>query len=84
MPYIEPKERPQFDKFLDQIPVIFKKGQLEYCVAKLMNIYMKDKEKTYTEWHNCVYAVQHCSDEYRRRFLDKREDYAKDKNGDIT
>jgi hypothetical protein len=44
---------------------------------------MENKEFRYTTLHDCVYAVAHCSDEFRRRFLDKREDQAIQENGDI-
>lgn len=83
MPYIDPKERPQFDKVLDQLPGLETKGQLEYCIFKLMKWYMKMREKRYSTLHDTVYAAQHCADEYRRLYLDKREDEAKTKNGDV-
>jgi hypothetical protein len=83
MPYIKSIERPQYDDQLDNITQIYTKGQLEYCAAKLLCIYMHDKEKNYNNWHNGIYALKHVADEYRRRFLDKREDKARKKNGDI-
>jgi hypothetical protein len=48
-----------------------------------MLLYMNDKEKRYTELHSCVYAIDHVASEFRRRYLDKREDEAIIKNGDI-
>ena len=83
MPYIDPLEREQFDKFLGQLPGFETKGQLEYCIFKLMKWYMKNREKRYSTLHDTVYAAQHCADEYRRRYLDKREDEAQSKNGDV-
>ena len=83
MPYIKSEDRVKFDKVLDRMPVINTKGELEYCIFHLMNIYMKDKERRYSTLHDTVYAAQHCSDEYRRRFLDKREDQAIWENGDV-
>lgn len=44
---------------------------------------MRNKEARYSTLHDCVYAAQHCADEFRRNFLDKREDKAKEENGDI-
>lgn len=82
MPYIKPDDRVFLDKFLKDFP-ISDKGELEYCVFKLMVMYMKDKEYRYRDLHDAVYAVQHCADEFRRRFLDKREDQAREQNGDI-
>lgn len=45
---------------------------------------MEDKEKRYSTLHDCTYAAQHCADEFRRRYLDRREDAAMNKNGDIV
>ena len=85
MPYIKQEYRPKFDKILNQIPLMNDKGELEYCVFKLMRLYMKQlkRQYTYTFIHEVVYAVMHCADEFRRRFLDKRENEAIEKNEDI-
>jgi len=83
MPYIKQELRNQYDKILNQISNIDNKGDLEYCVFKLMKIFMSTREQRYSTLHEVVYAVMHCADEYRRRYLDKREDEAKEKNGDI-
>ena len=83
MPYIAKKDREKFDIYLNQIQKIDKKGELEYCIFKLMKIYMLDKEATYTELHNTVYACVHSGEEFKRRYLDGREDKAIEKNGDI-
>ena len=84
MPYITKDRRVQFNKALTQIEKIEKKGDLEYCIYFLMMRYMRDKEKNYSNHHDTTYAAHHCGDEYRRRYLDKREDVAIEKNGDIT
>ena len=83
MPYIEQNKREYYDKFLNDIPVIVSKGDLEYCIFKLMKIYMSTRQYRYSILHDCVYAAQHCSDEFRRRYLDKREDTALETNGDV-
>ena len=83
MPYIKEEERFSYDKVLDQLPDIRSKGDLEYCVFKLMKKFMKIREVRYATLHEVVYAVMHCADEYRRRYLDKREDEARDTNGDV-
>jgi len=84
MPYIKKEERKDFDYFLDKIQAINTKGELEYCLFKLMKIYMKNKEIRYSTLHDCTYAAMHCADEFRRRYLDKREDEAMNTNGDIS
>jgi len=83
MPYIKKAVRTKFDEHLDKISFIETKGELEYCIFKLMKRYMKDKEKRYSTLHDTVYAAVHCGDEYRRRYLDYREDTAIQENGDV-
>lgn len=83
MPYIKKDDRDQYERFLKEVEPIKTKGDLEYCIFKLMKIYMSDKEYRYSTLHDCVYAATHCADEFRRRFLDKREDEAMKENGDI-
>lgn len=84
MPYITEKDRALYDKELNQIGIIYTKGDLEYIIFKLMKKYMESRENRYATLHDCVYAVAHASDEFRRRYLDKREDEAMKINGDIT
>lgn len=83
MPYIKRLERLKYDSVLSQLKSIDTKGELEYCIFLLMKLYMNDKKVSYTELHNTVYAAQHCGDEFRRRYLDKREDQVINENGDI-
>ncbi len=83
MPYIKNEDRDKYDFTLLEIDKIETKGELEYCIFKLMKIYMEDKEYRYSNLHDCVYAAQHCADEFRRRYLNIREDKAIIQNGDI-
>ena len=83
MPYIKPELRKQYDEILNQLPEIDNKGDLEYIVTKVMKRFMKTRERRYSTLHEVVYAVTHCADEYRRRYLDKREDEAIIENGDV-
>ncbi|MEM4260875.1 MAG: hypothetical protein QXG00_06565 [Candidatus Woesearchaeota archaeon] len=84
MPYIDDKERSQYKDILDKLPDIKTKGDLEYCIFYMMRRnFMRSRDYRYSHLHDCVYAAQHCADEFRRRFLDKREDEAMIKNGDI-
>ncbi len=83
MPYIKSEERKVFDEALKDFPYINSKGDLEYVVFKIMKLYMADREYRYSTLHDCVYAIMHCADEFRRRYLDKREDEARETNGDI-
>jgi len=85
MPYITQNDRANYAILEDFIKhkKIDTKGDLEYLVTLLMKQYMSTREFRYSDLHDVVYAVQHASDEYRRRHLDKREDEAKRKNGDV-
>lgn len=83
MPYIKKEQRSRYDEVLNHLPKIETKGDLEYCIYKLMKHYMKDREFRYSNLHDTVYGCIHAGDEYRRRFLDKREDQAIEENGDV-
>jgi len=84
MPYIKPDSREKYDHILRDMSTIDTKGDLEYCIFKLMVHYMQSRSSRYTDLHDCCYAAMHCADEFRRRFLDKREDAACNENGDIV
>jgi hypothetical protein len=84
MPYIKMDDRKKYDEYLDKIDKIETKGSLEYCIFKLLKKFMNDKENNYSNLHDCVYGCVHAGEEFRRRFLDLREDYAKFINGDIV
>lgn len=83
MPYIKRGDRLPFDAVLNQLPALQSKGELEYCIFKLMVRFMCNKEERYSTLHEAVYAAMHCADEFRRRRLDKREDEAMEQNGDV-
>jgi hypothetical protein len=86
MPYIDKVSRDFYtsvNKFIDEMLYINSKGDLEYLIFKLMRKYMLTRDYNYSNLHDCVYSAQHCSDEFRRRYLDKREDEAMLMNGDI-
>jgi hypothetical protein len=86
MPYIKKEDRERYNNLLvllDSIPELPTKGDLEYLIFTLMKKYMKTRDQRYSTLHDCVYAAMHCADEFRRRYLDKREDQARQANGDI-
>jgi hypothetical protein len=84
MPYILPEERERFDNAIDQMPIMGNKGELEYVLFSLMVRYMGDRPVKYSTLSDCTYAAMHCADEFRRRFLDQRENEARIANGDIA
>lgn len=83
MPYIKQDQREKYDEVLDELLFIDSKGDLEYCIFKLLKIFMATRENRYSTLHEAVYSAQHCADEFRRRYLDVREDLAKEANGDV-
>jgi hypothetical protein len=83
MPYIKQTERDVFDEVLNRMPALANKGQLEYCIFKLMLQFMEDRLANYSNLHDCIYAAIHAGDEFRRRFLDRREDEVREDNGDV-
>ena len=86
MPYVDRASRDKYKEINKAIAFIDKietKGDLEYLVFRLMVKFMVTREKRYSTLHDVVYAVAHASDEYRRRYLDVRENEALEANGDI-
>ncbi len=83
MPYITKNNRKKFEYYLNNFPEFEGKGELEYVVFSLMRRYMRERAHRYSILHDVVYAVQHCADEFRRRFLDERENEARKINGDV-
>jgi hypothetical protein len=84
MPYINQTDRECFDKVLSKLPAMRNKGELEYCIFTLLVKYKDMRTFKYSELHDACYAAMHCADEFRRRFLDEREDEARLQNGDIN
>lgn len=83
MPYITKKDREKYLEALVEIPTIQTKGDLEYCIFWLMQHFMSTRDVRYSTLHEAVYAATHCADEFRRRFLDARENQACASNGDV-
>jgi hypothetical protein len=83
MPYILSNDRVKYDEVLNKIPEFSTKGDLEYCIFKLMIMYMSKRERKYSILHDITYSATHCADEFRRRFLDTRENNARETNGDV-
>jgi hypothetical protein len=85
IPYIPTAVRRIFDPHLCEVSrKITKKGELEYAIFKLLKLYMTDKEYNYSNLHETVYAGIHAAEEFKRRYLDEREDLAKIREGDIN
>lgn len=84
MPYLPPEERALFDDALDGVPTIRSKGQLTYCVTRLMLRFAREHGLTgYQRHSDAVAATADAGHEYRRRVLDKYENDAIRRNGDL-
>lgn len=83
MPYIHQEDRKYIDSKIQEI-AFTNKGELEYAIFKLMIMYMKSRTFKYSELHDVTYAAIHAGEEFKRRYLDKREDIALEQNGDIN
>lgn len=86
MPYVDQESRDKYFHLtteIDKLDEISSKGDLEFIVFYLMKKFMKTRQVRYATLHEVVYAVIHAGEEYKRRFLDKREDEALFNNGDI-
>jgi len=86
MPYITQSDRQKFSAILKEIhnlPEISTKGELEFLIFTLMRKFIQTKPSKYSILHDMVYAATHCADEARRRYLDVRENLAREQNGDI-
>lgn len=84
MPHISEKQRVKYQELVAMIlndTNIETKGDLEYLVFKLMKAYMKTREERYSNLHDTVYGVIHSAEEFKRLYLDKREDKAIEENG---
>lgn len=57
------------------------KGKLEYFIARLVSKFMSTRGIVYNDLHDATYACHHVGDEFRRLYLDKREDEAIKANG---
>lgn len=82
MPHIAESERGKYKIVIDNLPIIETKGDLEYCVFRIMKKFMSTRKICYTNLHDSVYGVIHSAEEYKRLYLDKREELAIAKNGE--
>ena len=55
----------------------------EYLIFVLLLKFISTREKRYSTLHDATYGCIHAGEEFKRRYLDVREDYAKEENGDV-
>lgn len=82
MPYIEQKERPQFEEGLEKLNPKTK-GQLTYIFCMIVMKYVLSKKESYTNYSDALGALSDTDAEVRRRWLFPYEDKKIAENGDI-
>ncbi len=85
MPHIHDLDKIKYNHITHSISSsqdIETKGDLEYLVYQLIKRYMHSREVRYSNLHDAVYATIHAGEEYKRLYLDKREDVAIEQNGE--
>lgn len=84
MPHINEIQRAKYSIITSLIldTEIENKGDLEYLVYQLMKSFMKTRESRYSTLHEAVYGTIHSAEEFKRLYLDRREDIAIKLNGE--
>ena len=84
MPHINEEQKKKYRALIEEISftTIHEKGDLEFLVFILIKQFMLTREHRYATLHDAVYATIHSAEEYKRLYLDKREDEAINKNGE--
>lgn len=82
MPYIKPEDREIWDLF-EIDPLHMTKGDLNYCISKLMLGFVRCNGKSYQTLSDAIAAANDAAAEFRRRMMDPYEDKKIKENGDI-
>jgi len=84
MPHINKEQRVLYSGLISEIlrTEILTKGDLEYIIYNVVKQFMATREERYGNLHEAVYACIHAGEEYKRVYLDKREDKAIKDNGE--
>lgn len=84
MPYIQKNRRKTLDScFLTLYLEIETKGELTYCLYRIVKDYIKMKGKSYQNISEAISSVADTEHELRRRVLNPYEDKKIKENGDI-
>jgi hypothetical protein len=84
MPYIKAKDRLSFDSCLSNISNgINGVGELNYCITKLCNNYVYDREKNYDHINRVIGVLECAKQEFYRRIASPYEDKKNLINGDV-
>lgn len=84
MPHINYNQREKYEKIISALKntQIETKGDLEYIVYNVIKQYMSTRGYRYSNLHDAVYGAIHAGEEFKRLYLDKREDEAISINGE--
>lgn len=84
MPYIDKNSRTKLDKTISDLAnLIQTSGEANYCIFKLMELYMISNTKSYSSISNCISIFECAKMEFYRRIAVSYEENKKEKNGDI-
>jgi hypothetical protein len=84
MPYIDKRDRPQFNEPIRELSRwITAKGDLNYVISELVGQLINKTGMSYTNSSNWIDAVHGAERELTRRLLNPYEDIKIEENGDV-
>ena len=84
MPYIKKEDRKKFYPHLGNLAdEIETDGDLNYCITKLLHLFIKKHGKNYANLARCIGSLKCVSMEFYRRVVAPYEDIKIKENGDI-
>jgi len=85
MPYIEKRDRPQFNEPIGELARwITSKGDLNYVISELVGRLILKTGMSYTNSSNWIDGVHGAERELTRRLLNPYEDVKIEENGDVA
>jgi len=82
MPYLKKFEKAHLDQLLCGV-IPLSPGQLNFCVTRLCQIYLKHIGKSYTTLNDVVGVLDCAKQEFYFRVVRPYEDKAIERNGDV-
>lgn len=84
MPYIKKIDREKFEESLHDIAINIKsKGEFNYCIYKLMKLFIYYNKENYDNYATCMSSVVGALLEFNRREISEYEDRKIEENGDV-
>lgn len=84
MPYIKQEDRSKFeDSIVDLASKLENAGQINYCITKLIHLYIKKKGLNYATLNEVDGALDCCKQELSRTVTAPYEDIKRQENGAV-